>query len=402
MNTFFNRLLSAQNLGVSALMAALLLPTAASAQQNSTVVRPVVAYVDTTTPSKTLTQVPWEQVTHVNIAFAGINAKGMCAWMDPSGKDVEDTSGTMPKIIKKLIDDRNARNPSAKLMLSVGGWTMSYRFTGATQNPLKTQRLAKSCVKLVNDLGLDGVDYDWEYPTKLGKKNCPAGMVCADKSDPQRLTSLLQTTRAMMGPDTINHPLTVAVFMTPGSRGIPYDVAGMDKALTFWNIMAYDAAAPNWSEGTGFHSSILESQTSLFDYVKAGATPTKLNLGVPYYGYIWKNVPSVSVGTPAPGNENNWSQYSTLDIAKRYSGDGGCKLYSDRHGEYFFCATGEHKGEWAAIDNEATLSLKARFVRENNFGGVMMWAVQTDSAQGTLTRVLYDQLNGAHGHPLSH
>jgi chitinase len=394
MLAFFNSLSCTRGAKVLAAMLVVgLAPIPAWAEQAQPP-RPVVAYVDTTGKNLNLDGLPWGSITHINVAFAGIDMRGNCAMMDPSGKDAADGSGHVPKIIQKLVAERNAHNPQVKLLLSVGGWTMSYRFSHATQTEEGTERLARTCVNMVNDLGLDGLDYDWEYPTKLGKGNCPQGLDCATRNDPQQLVALLKASRQALGDDTVNKPLSVAVYMTPGSRGIPYDVAGMDPYLTFWNIMAYDAAAPNWSEGTAFHAAISASQNSLWDYAQAGATPSKLNLGVPYYGYIWWNVPTAAVGVAGRGNQNNWSQYSTFDIYGRLGTDTGCKLYTQADGDFFYCNSGAHAGEWAAVDSPRVLITKASFVRDNNFGGIMMWAVQTDTPTGDLTKLVASVLKG--------
>lgn len=379
--------------GVFAL-AAVLIPDAAQAAQGP--LRPVVAYVDLTGKLPDYNALPWDTITHVNVAFAGIDNTGSCAWMDTSGADVSDTSGRMPKAIAKLIKARNANNPKVKLILSVGGWTMSYRFSSATQNDAGTQKLAQSCVDLMAAQGLDGLDYDWEYPTKLGRKNCPEGMTCASKADPDQLTALLKASReALDGQHGGDKPLSVAVFMTPGSRGIPYDVAGMDTYLTYWNIMAYDNAAPNWSQGTGFHAAVLDTLDSLKIWQAQGATPAKLNLGVPYYGYVWYNTPNATLGAPAPGNGKNAAQLPTPELLQRYASDTGCKLYNDANGDYFFCASGRNKGAWAAVDTVNVLSQKAAYVRDNNFGGVMIWSVQMDNAQHHLTQALFEGVNGS-------
>jgi chitinase len=151
---------------------------------------PVMGYFDTTGKASDIDRIPWGSLTHLNIAFAGINAEGQCAWMDASGNDEPDTSGMMPELIKKLVAARDANGKNTKLVLSVGGWTMSYRFYEATKTWQKTDALAASCVALMQKSGLDGLDYDWEYPTKLGKKNCPKGMVCETRDDPAQGHSL--------------------------------------------------------------------------------------------------------------------------------------------------------------------------------------------------------------------
>lgn len=372
--------------------AAVLAPQQAQAQTAPK--HPVLAYVDLTGKLPDFDALPWDAITHVNVAFAGIDKAGACGWMATSGADEADTTGRLPKAIAQLIKARNAHNPQVKLILSVGGWTMSYRFAEATRTDAGTQNLAQSCVDLMGTLGLDGLDYDWEYPTKLGRKNCPMGMSCASKSDPEQLTALLKASRSALDATAqgTDKPLSVAVFMVPGSRGIPYDVAGMDAYLTYWNIMAYDNAAPNWSAGTGFHAAVLDTLYSLFTWEAQGATRAKLNLGVPYYGYVWYNTPSATLGTYAPDNGKNAAQLPTPELLQRYGNDPCCKLYNDANGDYFFCASGPNKGAWTAVDTVRVLAEKASFVRQNGFGGVMIWSVQMDNAKHDLTHTLFDNV----------
>lgn len=354
---------------------------------------PVIAYYDTSAAGSSVHRIPWDKISHLNIAFAGISPEGTCAWMDLSGNDKMAPNSKIPATIKALIAARDRHNPSTKLVLSVGGWTMSYRFATATSTPEGTQKLAQSCVAMMRQYGIDGLDYDWEYPTKVGAKNCPDGMQCQSGNDPAQLTALLAASRAAMGTDAYNHPLSVAVYAVPGNRGIPYDVVGMDRYLTYWNIMAYDMAAPNWSPGTAFHAPMIDSTRTLAAFAALGATPIKLNLGVPYYSYVWNNVPSPGIDVPAPNNKSNARQYLTSTLMKRYIQDPGCKTYDDRNGQYTYCASGPNQGQWSAVDSPEVLFQKASFVRQNNYGGVLIWAIQGDTQMGDLTATIYGALN---------
>lgn len=42
--------------------------------------------------------------------------------------------------------------------------TYSSNFAGAAESPEKRAAFAKSCIQLVENYGLDGIDVDWEYP----------------------------------------------------------------------------------------------------------------------------------------------------------------------------------------------------------------------------------------------
>ncbi|KAJ3009861.1 UNVERIFIED_CONTAM: hypothetical protein HDU68_002456, partial [Siphonaria sp. JEL0065] len=58
---------------------------------------------------------------------------------------------------------KKAQNPSFKYMLSIGGWYDSNLFSAATE-PKYIDKFITSVVEFVKFFGIDGVDFDWEYP----------------------------------------------------------------------------------------------------------------------------------------------------------------------------------------------------------------------------------------------
>jgi chitinase len=267
---------------------------------------------------------------------------------------------------------------SLKTLLSIGGWTYSQNFALPASTSAGRSTFASSAVALVQTLGLDGLDIDWEYPE--------------DDAQAENMVLLLQAVRAALDTygnsfDTPYHfELTVASPCGP-SNYRQMNLSGMDPYVDFWNLMAYDYAG-SWSLAAGDQAnlfvSINNSAATPFDtmttvnyYISQGIAANKLVLGMPIYGRSFEDTNGIGESFTGIG-PGSWGP-GTYDF-KVLPLDGAIEVYDNTTGSsYSYDAT---KRELISYDTILVAKQKGAWIKQMDLGGAMWWESSADRLGG--------------------
>lgn len=198
---------------------------------------------------------------------------------------------------------RAARSAAAKngcrLMLCVGGNGRSAGFPSMVARKELRARFVKELVVLLDELGLHGVDYNWEYPGYDFRTGYASND--AVETDYHGLGLLLKETRAAFGLGDSARVLSMAYY-PDGRQEQLLSRINAHTYVDFFNIMSYD------QQNIGHHSSVDFGLSTL----RQGAQilpVQKLCLGVPFYGRLegsgeWKTYEDIIQKWPARKNSD--------------------------------------------------------------------------------------------------
>lgn len=327
-------------------------------------------------------------MTRINYAFADIDSNGFVIssdpWADTENHYATDSwseSGNNAYGCVKQLYLLKKSNRSLKVILAIGGWTWSSKFSPVAADPTLRQNFASSAVKLVTDWGFDGVDIDWEFNAYE-----------ATSADTKNFVLLLQAVHnAFAAWSAANAPgynfiITVASPAGPAVYGL-LDLAGMDPYVDSWNLMAYDYTG-SWSTAAGHQANIyFDSQNmaatpystdqAVSAYAAAGIRPGKIVMGLPLYGRSFEGTAGlgqaydgVGPGDPTLGP----GQWRLAGLPRA----GAVELFDDAaQAAYSYDAAAR---ELISYDNLQSVRAKSAYLVGKGLGGAMFWEASDDKA----------------------
>lgn len=282
---------------------------------------------------------------------------------------------------------------------------------------------------------MDFVDIDWEYPGDYREPDKTdnindEGTPNASAGDKENYILLLQDLKEALNKQgkELGKVYELSVALPAGvskiEKGI--DVDKLFNIVDFANIMTYDMAGA-WSTTSGHQTALytnpnapeeykgLSVDESVKYYISQGAEREKIVVGAAYYTRGWEQVSDKGTDpnnpglfgeaavvnkdadlSPTPGALNEapmkngeggraggvWG-YNALDKLKsKYT---GLKEYWDDSAKAPYLYNSE-TGAFFTYDNIRSIQEKAKYVKENNLGGIIGWMASQDATTNSTKR----------------
>jgi chitinase len=321
----------------------------------------------------------------LNYAFAVVGPDNKVAAGDP---DIDPSNFTKLRALRTTY-------PSLKIVISIGGWDDSARFSDAALTPASRSAFAESAVSFLKTYGFDGIDIDWEYPTGGGKSGNTHR-----SSDPENFRLLLKALRTSLdtqGAKDGKHYILSFV----GGSGAQYangiDLSSVAQTVDYGFIMTYDLQGP-WCSYTDFNAALAPSSgtspqekssvdSSVRSWLNAGFPSGKLIMGVPFYGYAYQNVSDANSGLWQKFSSGSAVGYDT--IRSKYLSNSSFKSFYNSAAQVPWLFGGS---VFVSYDDASSIRAKAGFAVSKGLLGVGAWELSFDR-----TAVLLDTARRALG-----
>ena len=349
----------------------------------------VVAYLFPQDAKLDSGQVNARAVTRINYAFANIENGRMVTGF----KNDAENFATLSALKKE--------NPQLTVLISVGGWLWSGRFSDMALTAQSRAVFIDSVMEFLRRYDLDGLDIDWEYPGMAG-----AGHKFRAE-DKRNFTLLLAELRKSFDVETKRSGRRLYLTIAAGASDEFLAHTEMDKVARLTdtvNLMSYDYYEPSSGPITGHHAPLytnpadpekVSADASVSAFEQAGVPGERILLGLPFYGHVWGQVADTGHGLYQPGKAipNGFAPYSA--IAATMLGQGFTRYWDAVSvAPYLYSA---EKHIFVSYEDPESIATKGHYVLEHKLGGIMFWSYEADSNGALLGAV--DSALGIDGQP---
>lgn len=330
---------------------------------------------------------PVSQITRVHYAFADINTDDGSVVSSDAYADLEkhystdswSESGNNAYGCVKQLYLLKQQDRSLKVLLSIGGWTYSSKFSTVAADITLRQNFVSSTVQLVTDWGFDGVDLDWEFNAYT-----PAS------GDAQNFVQLLKEVRSAFDQWAAQHASGYHFLVTVASPAGPatydqLDMANMAPYVDSWNLMAYDYTG-SWSNTSGHQANIYfdssnmdatpySTSQAVEAYIAKGIAASSILMGLPLYGRSFEDTSGLGDAyNGVGGGDGNFGegQWRYKDLPRA----GATEMYDGiARASYSYDSATE---ELMSYDNVRSVVSKSAYLKDIGLGGAMFWSADSD------------------------
>lgn len=268
-----------------------------------------------------------------------------------------------PDKLRKMAELKQI-NTELKVILGIGGLKRE-GFSEMAGDRNKRNRFVKQCRDVINEYNLDGIDLDWEFP------GTEKGGHTASENDAENYGLLVADLRKKLGKKKW-------ISFYSHNSGEFIDFNKMLPYVDFVNVSGYNLFIPT-DDAPLFHQSALFPSRSLGKWcieksvgkhLEKGVPPQKILLGIPFYGRGKSPYPIYL-------DSNQFEQYSDSTVW-RWDEEAGVPYGCNDKGEVIL-----------TFDNERSIEMKSRFIRENGLAGAFVWNYDSDYKDRRLSKALH-------------
>ncbi|KAH7118720.1 glycoside hydrolase superfamily [Dendryphion nanum] len=347
-----------------------------------------------------VTDLPQEKLTKITYAFANVNSTTGEVFLSDEWADVQfqypgdvASNGTALYGNFNQLFKLKQKNRNLKVVLSVGGWSYRENFRTALATNTTRTRFATSTLNLIADLGLDGIDVDWEYPE--------------DATDAANLVSTIklmrQTYDTYSAEHADNYHFKIDISAPAGPlRYNAMPVKQLDEYVDEWNLMAFDYQGPGFSNFTGHLSNVYPSKSNpvstdfnteqAIKYYKDNISDSKrIILGMPLYGRSFADTDGIGKRFNGSG-DGTWEagvlDYKSLPL-------NGSTVYTDKKILASYSYDNKTR-QLVSFDTPAVQAMKTKYLKDQRLGGAWWWDSSSDRTDDkSLVSTVYEALGGA-------
>jgi len=246
-------------------------------------------------------------------------------------------------------------------------------------SPSARANFIKNCIKVAEDMQLDGIDLDWEYPLE---------------GDGPNQLALHREIRAAF--DKLPRKLLFTAAVPVVDYWAHWSDSETFKLLDYLNCMTYDYMG-TWEKAVIPNSGMDMSDSTMRYFVGRGVPKGKLVMGAAFYGKSFdggKGMGSTFTGIGS-GDNGDWMWKNLLTQFQQVP----YKIMWD-----------EKTGSEYAIGNDEIIvfnglpsqRIRGEFIRNSDYGGVMLWDLLSDvpDRDKSLLVALYRGLRGTNKGPM--